>query len=208
MTVLRDCSGWESGAAVSEGGNAIGQFDLGARIKRLRGANHLTLKAVEERSGISATHVSDIERGKTSPTVGALMRIARALGTDPGYLLEEEELDTVSVTTVESRKPVAIPGSGCEFERLSDSIPGSSLSALRFTLDPAAAPSSIPHVCGGTVSAVVLTGSVRIAVGRDRHVLGEGDAIHFDASLSHSFENPSPDTPASLAWFCAERSLE
>src|SRR6185503_15856285 len=62
--------------------------ELGRRIKMLRVSCGLTLKDLEERGGISATHVSEIERGKASPTVGALSRIARALGLRPAALLE------------------------------------------------------------------------------------------------------------------------
>ena len=44
--------------------------EMGRRIKMLRIARGMTLKDLEERGGISATHVSEIERGKASPTVG------------------------------------------------------------------------------------------------------------------------------------------
>ena len=42
-------------------------------------AKGLTLKEIEAKVGVSATHVSEVERGKTSPTVGALSKIAAAL---------------------------------------------------------------------------------------------------------------------------------
>ena len=59
-------------------------WELGERLRRLRFARNLTLKEVEAKAHVSATHLSEIERGKTSPTVGALVRIARALGEDDG----------------------------------------------------------------------------------------------------------------------------
>jgi len=52
----------------------ISKAEIGRRIKKVREEKHLTLKNVEAKAGISATHISEIERGKTSPTVGALMR--------------------------------------------------------------------------------------------------------------------------------------
>ena len=66
--------------------------ELGRRIKMLRVSRGLTLKNLEERGGISATHISEIERGKASPTVGALGRIARALGLRPATLVEPRVL--------------------------------------------------------------------------------------------------------------------
>ena len=56
----------------------------------------LTLKQVEAAAGLSATHLSEIERGRTSPTVGALLRIARALGKHPAYFVEPRELPEIS----------------------------------------------------------------------------------------------------------------
>jgi transcriptional regulator with XRE-family HTH domain len=40
---------------------------LGQRLKACRTEAGLTLKAMEARAGVSATHISEIERGKTSP---------------------------------------------------------------------------------------------------------------------------------------------
>src|SRR2546425_10447332 len=71
--------------------------ELGRRIKLLRIARGLTLKDLEERGGISATHVSEIERGKASPTVGALGRIARALDLRPATLVAPRMLPEVTV---------------------------------------------------------------------------------------------------------------
>src|SRR5215470_17697033 len=72
--------------------------ELGRRIKLMRVSCGLTLKDLEERGGISATHVSEIERGKASPTVGALARIARALGLRPAALVEPRMLPEHSIS--------------------------------------------------------------------------------------------------------------
>ena len=65
---------------------------------------HMTLKNVEAKASISATHISEIERGKTSPTIGALLRIADALEKDPAYFIEADELDDVSFIALEDRQ--------------------------------------------------------------------------------------------------------
>ena len=71
--------------------------ELGKRVKKVRESMHLTLKNIEARAGISATHISEIERGKTSPTLGALIRISKALGKEPAYFVEENDLSDASV---------------------------------------------------------------------------------------------------------------
>ena len=79
----------------------ISKEEIGRRIKKIREENHFTLKNVEAKAGISATHISEIERGKTSPTIGALIRIADALGKDPAYFIEKDELSDVSFIAFE-----------------------------------------------------------------------------------------------------------
>ena len=68
----------------------VGIEELGRRIRTLRIERRMTLKQVEQAAGLSATHLSEIERGRTSPTIGALVRIARALEKEASYFIETE----------------------------------------------------------------------------------------------------------------------
>lgn len=47
----------------------------------------MTLKELSEKSGISAAHLSDLERGKKSPTLRALMKLSVALDVCPHKLV-------------------------------------------------------------------------------------------------------------------------
>jgi XRE family transcriptional regulator, regulator of sulfur utilization len=49
------------------------------RLKELRSARDLTLKEVAERTGLSVSYLSDIERGRTTPTLNTLELVAEAL---------------------------------------------------------------------------------------------------------------------------------
>lgn len=49
------------------------------RLKELRTNKDLTLKGVAERSGLSVSYLSDIERGRTKPTLNTLEALADAL---------------------------------------------------------------------------------------------------------------------------------
>jgi transcriptional regulator with XRE-family HTH domain len=77
--------------------------NIGKRLKAARVDRGLTLKAVEAACGVSATHISEIERGAASPTVGALEKIARALGRRAGYFLEADEIGEFSLVTRDDR---------------------------------------------------------------------------------------------------------
>ncbi len=182
--------------------------ELGRRIKKVREARGMTLKAVELAAEISATHVSEIERGKTSPTLGALLRIAGALGKDPSYFVEEEDLGDVSRVSVEDRVSESLPGGAGTMDRLTTSIPGGRLQARHLILKPGAVLHRDPHQHDGNEAALVLDGVVRVIVDQDRVELTRGDSVHFDAGAPHTIENASAVAQASLIWVCSNRRAD
>src|SRR3972149_4195479 len=68
-------------------------IDVGKRIKSIRKRKNLTLQEVSEKSGMSATAISAIERNVTSPTVTTLVAIGRALGESLSSLWGEASLE-------------------------------------------------------------------------------------------------------------------
>jgi len=182
--------------------------ELGKRIKKVREARQLTLKAIEASAGISATHISEIERGKTSPTLGALLRIARALGKDPAYFVEDEELSDVSIVTAENRVSESLPGGVGTMSRLTTSIPGGRVQAQQIILMPGASHRWNPHEHDGDEAAIVLAGKLRVTVGDDSHDLSEGDSIHYSARLSHSYTNAAQTDSTTFLWFATRRNVD
>ena len=111
--------------------------ELGERIKRFRLDRNLTLKEVELKAKVSATHVSEIERGMTSPTIGALTKIARAMGTEPSYFLESDPYPPVSLYSLSGCRcsaamSSASPSKGLVVPTLSRDGPCTPSAATRF----------------------------------------------------------------------------
>lgn len=52
---------------------------IGATIKQLRLERELTLSEVSVSAGLSVSYISDIERGRTEPSLHSLRQIAQAL---------------------------------------------------------------------------------------------------------------------------------
>jgi transcriptional regulator with XRE-family HTH domain len=182
--------------------------EVGRRIKQLRTAQNLTLKMVEARSGMSATHVSEIERGETMPTIGALERIARALGRSTAFFLEESELGDVSLVTPENHVRETVNGGAAVVERLTASIAGGRLQARRVVLAPGRGHRESRHAHDGAEAIVVLRGSVRLEVAGESFELAEGDTAHFDASQPHAWGNASRVAEAVLIWVASRRDVD
>jgi transcriptional regulator with XRE-family HTH domain len=172
---------------------------LGPRVRALREAMDLSLRDLADRSGVSAPMLSQVERGETSPTLAVAGRIAAGLDLRLSQLLRLDEGG--SVTVVRAGEGRTGGRKGHRYEVLSPALPGQRAELSRHTLEPGAAtggPGDPPmHEPGSRETAVVEAGAVVLVCDGERHDLGAGDAVTFDADLPHHFENPG-DAPASL----------
>lgn len=173
-----------------------GSMELGERIKQLRLAQDLTLKQVGEKAKVSATHLSEIERGKTSPTVGALVRIAHALGQEPAQLVDDDAAPAIAfVRRSERRTWSAGP---LVLSSLSPVITPNEISILEIVLaENQNAPVSVPGD-NGEALALVLEGEIEVELSGRRHVLKQNDALHFHLRDSHALR--SGPAGARLLW--------
>ncbi len=147
---------------------------LAKRLRETRQRQHMTLKDVERLSGFSSTHISEIERGRTSPTVKALMRIASALSKDPCYFVEGRELADVALATADQ---TARPGQGIELHSLSDGILGSRLLAYQVRAQTEGR-DTLDAWAGCDACLYAISGSVRLQWGNEVFSLGAGKSLH------------------------------
>lgn len=75
------------------------ELALGREIKKVREALHKSQEDLAFEAGIHRTYVSMIERGKKSPTLAVIVRLANALNVKPSELLQrmENELEQASI---------------------------------------------------------------------------------------------------------------
>ena len=180
---------------------------LGQRLKACRTEAGMTLKAMEARAGVSATHISEIERGKTSPTIGALEKMARALDRDLTYFLETEALDEITHQRPFEREWVYAPGDGPggkhRFMNLGTGIPGSRLNAFRLELRTGSPESGELKSESDNVF-LVEHGNVRFEVEDEAWTLESGDSLHLRGEVPYRFVNIG-DRDVSMFQFAADR---
>jgi ribosome-binding protein aMBF1 (putative translation factor) len=66
---------------------AVARF--GAKVRAARQARGWTQEELAERSGMAAVQISRVERGVREVRLTTLLRLARALRTTPGHLLDD-----------------------------------------------------------------------------------------------------------------------
>jgi transcriptional regulator with XRE-family HTH domain len=82
---------------------------LGETLRRVRRARHLTLAALSERSGVSRSMLSEIERGSVNPTIGVLWNLTFALGIEIGDLLTNASVAEGGADVIEHVKSYSTP---------------------------------------------------------------------------------------------------
>ena len=178
--------------------------ELGRRLRIARFERDLTLKEVAARCGMSATHISEVERGKTSPTIGALQRIAKALGEKPSYFVEEDELPRVKLTRASERCEFFTSdteGVPMQVENVSGGIPGGFMQVFSHKLQPGSKITGPPRI--GEAVVLCKRGMVRVSVGEESHVLREGDTIQLRLDEGYVAENIGDEESESIAVLAA-----
>ena len=163
--------------------------ELGQRIKRVRKARGMTLKDVEGSSKVSATHISEIERGKTSPTVGALSRIAGALGKDTSFFLESRNLEEVSRIRFEERERSPLATTSGYYQPLTQGIPGGHLQIYKIHLDSDSELFFSNSRSAGEVTVLCERGKLNFVSGGEEYRINEGDSLHFTEAKEHRLMN-------------------
>src|SRR5690348_13645829 len=83
-----------------QGNDALG---IGARLADLRSQHRYSIRRLANEAGVSASLVSDVERGKVEPSISTLKRLAAALGTTLAFFFSEPARQTGRVVRASER---------------------------------------------------------------------------------------------------------
>ena len=163
---------------------------LGARVKELRRRRGLTLEDLAERAGVSRAMISKVERGEKNPTLVVAAKVAEGLGVTIAELLGVKERREIVVIPRERRMTMRDPESGFERQLLSPTFGGRGVEFVRNVVPYGSTSGEVPpHRRGVEEYVVVEKGSLRTFVGDEEYLLEPGDALYFEADVSHRFDN-------------------
>jgi transcriptional regulator with XRE-family HTH domain len=162
---------------------------VGANLRRLRTRRGLSLERLAQRSDVSRAMLSQVELGRSAPTINVLWKIARALGVTFSALLTTN-LDTAPVVMREGTAKRLTSRDGSFSSRAL--FPFDSPRRVEFyelRLKPSSVEEAAPHPPGTSENIVVNTGAVAITVCNTTHELRQGDALLFSADVAHAYRN-------------------
>ena len=181
------------------------KVELGKRVRDERTRQALTLKSVEHLSGVSATHISQIERGITWPTVNALDKIARALKRNTSFFLEDVELPEICRLCGDGSTMVLSEDPRVVLKALSNGIPGGKIKFYTLTAPPSDGKERgiiVTHYHEGDECGLCLSGRIEVKVGDEIITLKQGESVHFNGTKPHGIRNIGHSTSESVwaAW--------
>ena len=164
---------------------------IAARVRQLRTARDLSLEALADRSGVSRSMISLIERGETSATAVVLEKLEAAFNITLAALFEPP---AASATPLVRRADQAVwrdPDSGYARRNVS---PSGTLTPIQIVEVDFPAGAHVAYETSGREPAAhqqvwVLEGQVDVSVGAEQHSLQEGDCLSFVLDRPTAFRN-------------------
>ncbi|MFD7246620.1 helix-turn-helix domain-containing protein [Streptomyces massasporeus] len=200
---------------------------VGARIRQARLERGTSLRALAREIGVSASLVSQIETGKSQPSVSTLYAITTTLGISVESLFDAR--DPVPETAQEAAREAAVPhalaafagdpgrrigplvgpsgrerlelDSGVVWERLGR-VPGAEADFLLVTYRPGGSSSGSGGLMrhAGTEYGHLTSGELVLTLGFEEYTLRAGDSVCFESTTPHRYRNDG-EVPAVGVWF-------
>ena len=202
---------------------------IGPRIRAERERRNVTIRALARVIGVSPSLISQIETGKSQPSVSSLYSITSALGMsledlfdasdsyEPAALPAPASLSSLRYLSTNRAKgvgPHVSPDdrelltldSGVTWERLGQ-VPHHHIDFLLVTYPPGSASSVEGRLMrhSGTEYGYLISGELELNLGFDKHVLAAGDSVCFESTKPHGYRNDG-EVPAVGVWFVVEPS--
>jgi transcriptional regulator with XRE-family HTH domain len=185
--------------------------EIGDRLRARRNELGLSLRELADRLGVTASLISQIERGLANPSVSTLYALVGELDLSLDELLfsERRPVDHASTTggpiqRATDRQRIRL-ASGVVWERLTTtSEPGSEFLRVTYQVGGASSPADAFQRHAGHEWGYVLSGRLRITIGFREYVLDPGDSVSLDSTTPHRLENAG-DVPVEAIWFVAGR---
>lgn len=162
---------------------------VGTNLRRIRTEQKLSLDGLAQLSGVSRAMLSQVELGRSVPSIAILWKVARALDLPvSAFLNRRGDTGTVLIRANDSR--VLVSNRGHFSAR--GLFPADGQQRTEFYelhLGRLAEERAAPHPAGTRENLVVARGSVEVSVADRRYTLATGDAIHFEADVAHGYRN-------------------
>jgi transcriptional regulator with XRE-family HTH domain len=165
-----------------------GDETLGLKVREIRNRHGWTLKQLSVLSGLNINTLSMIEKGKTSPSIYTMQRLADALDVPIKEFFEAVEETKPVIFTRNDQRPRS-SGEKTLIENLGKGLKSSTLEPFVVILEKFATSGGRTLFHSGYEFVYCLSGTVMYYVQEVEYLLNPGDSLLFSAQIGHRWEN-------------------
>ena len=162
---------------------------IGLKIKQRRQELELSLRELARRIGLTASFLSQVERGQTNTSIDSLRRIATALDVPVLHLLSDSHTDTAApagpkhnpVVRANHRSRLSLPDSHVTYELLTPDL-ARKMEVFTGRLLPGKENVARPLREPTEECIYVLSGALCVGLDTDEYILYSGDTIYFEGA--------------------------
>ena len=167
---------------------------VGLKIKGLRESKNLSVEEIAERSGLTVEQINSIENDEHLPSLGPLIKIARALGVRLGTFMDDNDALGPIVTRAKDREAdssISFSNGATdarkhmEYHPLAQQKAGRHMEPFIIDINPEDSPEFQLSAHEGEEFIYVMQGEVEIVYGKETYHLKEGDSIFYDSIVKH-----------------------
>ena len=177
--------------------------NVGERIRAFREKQNLTLADLSGRTGLDETFLAAVESKDSYPSLGPLVKIARALGVLLGTFLDDHvSRDPLIVRLAERTPEMAMHADGGKapshtYYSLGRGKTDRHMEPFFIEMAPEAESDKKLSSHEGEEFIVVVSGKVQLVYGRETTILEPGDSIYYNSVVPHNL-SATADGPASI----------
>ena len=170
------------------------QAFVGAKIKGIRESKGLSMEEISERSGLSLEQIASVENDVNLPSLGPLIKIARALGVRLGTFMDDNDaLGPVLCRAADRESEHSISFSNgttdarkhMEYHPLAKQKAGRHMEPFIIDINPEEQPDFQLSAHEGEEFIYVMQGELEIDYGKEKYHLSQGDSIYYDSIVKH-----------------------
>lgn len=171
--------------------------DVGGRLRQLRQERGKSMRSLARDSGLSTNALSMIERGRTSPSVSTLHKVAQALEVPiTAFFRLEPPRQQVVFRKAGERKCIEFPNG--TWEGLGGETYIGHLEPFMLSLEKGACSGSFGMIHTGHEFVLCLQGKLEYYIEDQKYLLEAGDSLIFSAQLRHRWCNPGDQDASAL----------
>lgn len=176
---------------------------VGKNITYYRKKKNMSMDDLSKRSGVSKSMLSQIEQGKSNPTVVTVWKIARSLDVNIQKLLESSDDTPIEVIRKEDMPITLSEDKLCSINIKSPVHMTDNLELYHLIFKPHGINKSAAHFPDTEEFLTVLKGQLRVIVGEHSKVINTGDTARYRADETHDIENISDEESEAflVVWF-------